>query len=75
MPKKLTFYYHKDCDACGELKPRFKEVAKLKGWTFRQVNVEKCKTKICDDLDAVPTVYVGRKKLTIEGMEKLLEAD
>jgi len=76
MPKKkLTFYYHKDCEACGELKPRFKEVAKLKGWKFRQVNVEKCKTKICDDLDYVPTIYVGRKKLTIEGMEKLLETD
>ena len=75
MPKKLTFYYHNDCDACLELKPRFKEVAKLKGWTFKQVNVEKCKTNICDRMEYVPTVYVGRKKLTIDGMEKLLEAD
>ena len=75
MPKKLTFYYHDDCDACVELKTMFKKVAQLMGWKFSQVNVEKCNTKVCDNMEYVPTVYVGRKKLTIDGMEKLLEAD
>lgn len=54
------------------MKPAFKEVAKLKGWKYTEINVEKCKTKICDDIEFVPTVYVGSKKLDFKEMEKLL---
>ena len=70
--KTLRFYYHNECDACKELQPAFKKIAKLKGWKFKKVNVDNCKTKICDRMDYVPTVYVGKKKLNFDDMEKIL---
>ena len=70
--KTLSYYWHPDCDACGELKPVFKKIAKLKGWKYKAINVEKCETKICDTMDYVPTVYVDKKKLDFKDMEKLL---
>ena len=70
--KTLSFYYHTDCGACKELQPAFKEIAKLKGWKFEKINVENCKSKICDNMEYVPTVYVGKKKLNFKAMEKLL---
>ena len=73
MTKTLRFYWHPDCGACDELKPAFKELARLKGLKYREINVETCKTNICSSLDYVPTVYVGRKKLKINEMEKLLD--
>ena len=54
------------------MKPAFRELAKLKGWTFKMINVQTCKSKICDKIEYVPTVYVGRKKLDLSEMEKLL---
>ena len=73
MTKTLRFYWHPDCGACDELKPAFKELARLKGLKYQEINVETCKTNICSSLDYVPTVYVGRKKLNINEMEKLLD--
>ena len=70
--KTLSFYYHKDCGACAELKPAFKEIAKLKKWKYKEIDVEKCETKICDTMEYIPTVYVGKKKLNFKAMEKLL---
>ena len=55
-----------------ELRPVFKELAKLKGWKYKEVNVETCETKVCNSLDYVPTVFIGRKKLDLNEMEKLL---
>ncbi len=55
-----------------ELKPAFKELAKLKGYSYKEINVETCKSKICNDIEMVPTVYVGSKKLDLKEMEKLL---
>ncbi|GAG82592.1 unnamed protein product [marine sediment metagenome] len=72
MVKTLRYYWDPDCAGCEELKPAFKEVAKLKGWKYKEINVERCKTKTCDKLEYVPTVYVGRKKLDFNEMEKLL---
>jgi len=72
MVKTLSYYWAPGCDGCVELKPAFKELAELKGWKYKEINVENCKTKICKDLDYVPTVYVGRKKLDFKEMEKLL---
>ncbi len=54
------------------MKPAFKELAKLKGWRYKEINVETCKSKICNELEYVPTVYVGTKKLDLKEMEKLL---
>ena len=54
------------------MRPAFKELAQLKGWKFKEVNVENCETKICSDIDYVPTVFVGRKKLDLKEMQKLL---
>jgi len=72
MVKTLRFYWDPDCGGCEELKPAFRELAKLKGWTFKMINVQTCKSKICDKIEYVPTVYVGRKKLDLSEMEKLL---
>ena len=73
MVKTLRYYWHKDCGACEELKPAFKELAELKGLKYEEINVEHCKTNVCDRLEYVPTVYIGRKKLKINEMEKLLD--
>ncbi|GAH49719.1 unnamed protein product [marine sediment metagenome] len=70
--KTLRYYWSPDCSGCEELKPAFKELAKLKGWKYREINVENCKSKICDDIEYVPTVFIGRKKLNLKEMEKML---
>ena len=72
MVKTLRYYWSPDCDGCMELKPAFKEVAKLKGWKYKEINVENCKSKICNTIEYVPTVYIGNKKLDLDDMEKLL---
>ncbi len=72
MVKTLRFYWDPSCGVCEELKPAFKELAKLKRWRYKEYNVETCKSKICNELEYVPTVYVGRKKLDLKEMEKLL---
>ena len=73
MVKTLRYYWHKDCGACEELKPAFKELAQLKGLKYEEINVEHCETNVCNRLEYVPTVYIGRKKLKINEMEKLLD--
>ena len=72
MVETLRYYWHPDCGGCEELKPAFRELAKLKGWKYREINVENCKSKICSAIEYVPTVFVGRKKLDLKEMEKLL---
>jgi len=54
------------------LRPAFKELAKLKGWKYKEINVVTCETKICNNIEYVPTVFIGRKKLDLKDMEKLL---
>ena len=54
------------------MKPAFKELAKLKGYSYKEINVETCKSKICNDIEMVPTVFIGSKKLDLKEMEKLL---
>jgi len=56
-----------------ELKPVLKKVARSKGWKYRQVNVERCRTKLCDEIDAVPVLVVDGKQLSENEMEKFLE--
>ena len=73
MAKKVTFYYHKDCDGCKELRPLVKRAAKVKGYEFKQVDVEKCETKFCDNLQFVPTIVLNSKKLNMKQMEKFLD--
>jgi len=72
MVKTLRFYWQPSCASCEELKPAFKELAKLKGWKYKAINVETCKSKICNSVEYVPTIYVGNKKLDFKEMEKLL---
>jgi len=72
MAKTLRYYWSPGCGGCLELKPVFKELAKLKGWKYKEVNVEACKSKICNSLEYVPTVFIGSKKLDLNEMEKLL---
>jgi len=73
MVKTLTYYWHPMCSGCEEAKPLFKELAEIKGWKFKEINIENCETKTCDSLEYVPTVFLGRKKLSIDEMEDLLE--
>ena len=72
MVKTLRYYWDPSCGVCEELKPAFKELAELKGWRYKELNVRICKSKICNDIEVVPTVYVGSKKLDLKEMEKLL---
>jgi len=71
--KTLSFYVQKDCGACKEARPAFQEIARLKGWKFKEIDVEKCKTKICNNLDYVPTIYIGKKKIELDELEKLIK--
>jgi len=72
MVETLRYYWLPGCGGCEELKPAFKELAKLKGWKYKEVNVETCESKICNSLDYVPTVFIGRNKLDLNDMERLL---
>ena len=54
------------------MKPVFRELATLKGWKYREVNVETCKSKICNSLEYVPTVFIGRRKLDLKEMDKMI---
>lgn len=72
MVKTLRYYWHPDCAGCEELKPVFKELAKLKGLKYREINVENCETKTCNSLEYVPTIFIGRKKLDIKEMDKMI---
>ncbi|GAH01398.1 unnamed protein product [marine sediment metagenome] len=72
MAKTLRYYWHPDCAGCEDLKPAFKEIAKLKGMKYREINVEKCKSKRCNSLEYVPTVYIGNKQLNLKEMDKIL---
>ena len=72
MTKKVTFYYHRDCDGCKELRPLVKKAAKMKGLDFKQVDVEKCETKFCDALSYVPVVVLDGKKLSPKKIENFL---
>ena len=73
MVKTLRYYWDPSCGVCEELKPAFRELAKLKGYSYKEYNVETCKSKICNEIEYVPTVYVGSKKLDFKEMEKLLK--
>ena len=69
----LTYYWHPDCGGCRQLKPVFKEIAKEKGWKYKEVDVVDCETKICDTIEYVPTVYVDDKMLNFKEMEQILK--
>ncbi len=75
MAKTLRYYWHPNCGGCEELKPAFKEVAKLKGWKYTEINVESCRSRICNEIEFVPTVFVGSKKLDFKEMEILLNEE
>ena len=75
MVKKVTLYYHKDCDGCMELKPILKKVARSKGWKYKQVNIERCKTPVCDSLGYVPAIEINGRLLNEKQMETFLERE
>ena len=72
MAKKVTFYYHKDCEFCKDLRPLVKRAAKAKGLMFEQINVETCETRFCNSLEFVPTIVLSGKKLNKKQVEKFL---
>lgn len=72
MVEKLTFYYHPMCAGCLEVKPLIKEISKIKGWKYREVNIDNCTTKTCEEMEYVPTIYIDDKKLNLKEMDKLL---
>ena len=72
MLEKLTFYYHKMCAGCLKVKPLIKEIAKIKGWKYREVNIDNCNTKTCEEMEYVPTIYIDDKKLNLKEIDKLL---
>ena len=71
MSRKITFYYLIDCEGCVELKPIIREIARIKKWKYEEVDVDKCDTKICQDIKYVPTIFIDDRKLSLDEMEKL----
>lgn len=72
MVKEITFYYHPMCSGCMEIKPIIKEIAGMKGWAYHEVNVVGCKTKICNEIEYVPTIFVDGREIELEDVNKLL---
>lgn len=72
MASKLTFYFSPSCEGCAELEPVAREAARRKGWSFRKVNVEECRTDVCEGLDLVPTLYLDGREMSIGEMERVL---
>ena len=74
MVKKVTFYYHKDCEGCKDLRPLVKKAAKAKGLKFEQINVESCETRFCNNLEFVPVLVLNGKKLSPKKIENFLSS-
>lgn len=72
MAKTVTFYFSEYCEGCHTLEPIVKEAAQKKGLKFKTVDVESCNTKRCDSMEWVPSVYIGRKELSMEELEAFL---
>ena len=68
----LTFYYSTGCPGCNELEPVVREAARKKGMKFRKVNVDECNTKTCESMAFVPTVYIGKRELSMGELEGLV---
>ena len=74
MVKHVTFYYHEDCEGCKDLRPLVKRAAEMKGYKFKQINVEKCSTDFCEKMQYVPTIVLNDKKLNMKQVEKFLSS-
>ena len=75
MIKKVTLYFHDMCGGCQELKPILKKTARSKGWKYTEKNIEKCKTKLCEDVEYVPTLVVDGKKLSENEMYAFIDKE
>jgi len=63
--QKITIYKSDSCAACGELVPEIKKLSKgKKGLSIKVVDVEKCKTKMCDTIGYVPYITINGKEVT-----------
>lgn len=71
--KTMTFYYSPGCPGCHELEPVIRKAARKKGMRFKKVNVDECKTDVCESMGFVPTVYIGKKELSIGELEKIID--
>lgn len=65
----ITVFAHHGCGGCRELLPIIRKLAKKKKIPVKVVDVEKCKTKKCDQLGYVP--YIEYKKREIKTSEEL----
>ena len=72
MAKTLTFYYSLDCPGCHQLEPEIKKAAQRHGYKFKKVNVESCDSEICNSMEFVPSIYVGKRELSVEDIERLI---
>ncbi len=68
----VTFYYSPGCAGCNEIEPVVRKAAKKKGMKFKKVNVDECNTDACQKMGFVPTVYIGKKELSMGELEALV---
>lgn len=68
----ITIYSSKSCDACHELVPIVKSLAKKKGLAVKVVDVDKC-GKPCQDIKYVPFAKINKKRVSLKKLAKILK--
>ena len=61
------------CEGCMEIKPLVKKASKVLGYKYKEINVDHCSSKTCNELEYVPAIFVNDKKLNLDQMEDFLE--
>lgn len=69
----MTIYKSNQCEVCKQAVPVIKKLAKKKGYKVRVVDVDKCHTKQCDDIKAVPEIRVDDRAVSPTELAKLLK--
>lgn len=69
----ITIYSDKSCDACRQIVPIVKSLAKKKGLAVKVVDVDKCHTPKCDSIHYVPFAEIDKKKVSLKKLAKILK--
>lgn len=69
---KVTIYKQSSCGVCREIVPLLKKLSKEKGIKLKVIDVDKCHTKECDDVKAIPKIMVdGREIQDMRELKKI----
>lgn len=69
----ITVFKHNSCGGCRELLPIIKKLARKRKIPVKVIDVEKCKTKKCNELGYVPYIeYQGKEIKTSKELAEVL---